>query len=65
MSDAPFKVITEYDDGFESIKEFKSKDEAKSFFQNVDERDIRFSAVFEYKDGTQEEIARKEGKQRK
>lgn len=65
MSDAPYKVITEYDDGYESIKEFKTLGEAKSFFQNVDERDIKSSVLSECKDGTQEEIARKEGKQRK
>ena len=65
MSDMPYKVITEYDDGFESTKEFSSLAEAKSYFGNVDERDIRCSVLCGYKDGESEEIARKEGKQRK
>jgi len=65
MADAQYKVFTVYDDGYESTKEFNSLSEAKSYFGNVDERDIRCSTLSECKEGESVEIARKEGKQRK
>ena len=65
MSDTKYRITTVYDDGFESIKEFDSLEEAKSYFINIDERDILHSALCKCEDDSTEEIARKEGKQRK
>jgi len=57
-----YKVEIKYDDGFESVKEFNNLSEAKSYFQNVDERDIEFSNL---SDENGEIIQKKEGKKRK
>ncbi|MDR0508745.1 MAG: hypothetical protein LBG63_02835 [Candidatus Methanoplasma sp.] len=65
MNDAKYRITTEYDDGFESVKEFDSLEDAKSYFNNIDERDIRSSVICRCGDDSSEEIARKEGKQRK
>jgi len=65
MTDVTYKVFTVYDDGFESMKEFSSLGDAKSYFGNVDERDIQYSILNECGDGDPTEIARKEGKKRK
>jgi len=65
MTDVTYKIFTVYDDGFESTKEFTSISDAKSYFGNVDERDIQSSVLTECKDEESVEIARKEGKQRK
>jgi len=64
-TDTVYKVYTEYDDGYVSSKEFSSVTDAKSYFGNVDERDILFSTLTECKDGETVEIARKDGKKRK
>jgi hypothetical protein len=55
-------VETKYDDGYESKKEFDSLSDAKSYFQNIDERDIEFSSIT---DENGEVVAKKEGKKRK
>jgi hypothetical protein len=60
-----YKVITEYDDGYESIKEFDDLAKAKSYFGNVDERDIKQSILCDVSGEEPVEIARKEGKSRK
>jgi len=57
-----YTVETKYDDGYESKKVFESLSEAKSYFQNVDERDIEYSTVT---DENGEVIAKKEKRQRK
>jgi len=58
----PYKVETKYDDGYESIKEFDDIAEAKSYFQNIDERDIEYSNLLG-EDGVT--IAKKEARKRK
>ncbi|MCL1811806.1 MAG: hypothetical protein FWG41_06315 [Methanomassiliicoccaceae archaeon] len=65
MTDIKYKITTVYDDGYESVKEFDSLEEAKSYFINIDERDILHSALCQYGEDSSEEIARKEGKKRK
>lgn len=65
-----YKVFIEYNDGFKpKPKEFDSIKDAKSYFSNIDERDINTAYLIEYPTGyngaTSEEIARKEGKARK
>jgi len=64
-----YKVITEWNDGQESVREFGVEGEAKSYFANIDERDITCAYLIEYPtgyNGTEStEIARKEGKVRK
>jgi hypothetical protein len=57
-----YKVETKYDDGFENIKEFDSFQEAKTYFQNIDERDIERSSL---SDENGEIVASKEGRKRK
>ncbi|MCL2148296.1 MAG: hypothetical protein FWH47_03045 [Methanomassiliicoccaceae archaeon] len=57
-----YKVETKYDDGYESAKDFDDLQDAKSYFQNIDEREIE-SSTLSGEDG--EVIARKEGRKRK
>ncbi|MDR0309267.1 MAG: hypothetical protein LBH88_00710 [Candidatus Methanoplasma sp.] len=57
-----YKVETKYDDGYESIKEFDSLSDAKSYFQNIDERDIELSTLT---DENGEIVAKKEARKRK
>ena len=65
MTEIKYKITTIYDDGFESVKEFDSLEDAKSYFINIDERDILHSVLCRYEEDSSEEVARKEGKQRK
>ena len=57
-----YKVETKYDDGYESVREFENLSEAKSYFQNIDERDIEYSNL---SNENGEIIAKKEAKKRK
>jgi hypothetical protein len=60
-----YRVTTEYDDGYKGVKEFDDIEKAKSYFGNVDERDIKQSILCDVSGEEPVEIARKEGKSRK
>ncbi|MCL2032626.1 MAG: hypothetical protein FWG96_05105 [Methanomassiliicoccaceae archaeon] len=57
-----YSVETKYDDGFESVKEFDDLQKAKSYFQNIDDKEIELSSL---KNENGEVIAQKEGRKRK
>jgi hypothetical protein len=60
-----YKVRTVYDDGYKSVREFGSLDEAKSIFFNIDAGDIESCFLCENVDGVWTEVARKDPKKRK
>ncbi|MCL2786143.1 MAG: hypothetical protein FWD81_02845 [Methanomassiliicoccaceae archaeon] len=56
-----YEVYTKYDDGFESRKSYENITEAKSYFHNVDVRDIEICTLCEIgNEGESTEVARKE-----